>query len=189
MRCYVTSADRRREVAARLSRETGVEVLAVEHPREAVEGCAIVTTATSSGQPVFEAAWLRPGQHVNTMLGCDWFARRQEIEDEVVRLADVVVVNSKRQAVVDDQPEIMNSIRKGYVTWDKIFDVGELLTGKLHGRTNEYQLTLHDNNAGMGIQFAAAGARLVEKARAAGRGTKLPVDLFMTRRGEGVYAP
>jgi hypothetical protein len=41
----------------------------------------------------------------------------------------------------------------------------------------------------MGIQFAATARKMYEKAREKGLGTELPLDLFMTRRGDKAYSP
>lgn len=55
------------------------------------------------------------------------------------------------------------------------------------GRSSDAQITLHDNNTGMGIQFAALGSLILRLAREQEIGTTLPDELFMTRGGE--YAP
>jgi alanine dehydrogenase len=188
VKLYITTAERRRQAAAELARLAGVEVEPVGHPREAVEGCDMVFCATNSNDPVFDGTWLQPGTHVVHNIGSDFFVKRQEIDEETVRRAGVVVVNLKQQVALDEQPALVNAIRRGYLAWADIHELGELVIRKIHGRSNDYEITLHDNNVGMGIQFAAVGALVVEKARAQGRGTRLPLDLFMTRR-EGVYAP
>jgi hypothetical protein len=41
----------------------------------------------------------------------------------------------------------------------------------------------------MGIQFAATARKMYEKAREKGLGTELPLDLFMTKRGDKLYSP
>ena len=63
------------------------------------------------------------------------------------------------------------------------------MIGKVPGRTTASQITHHNNNVGMGIQFAAVGDRILKHARAKGVGTELPLDLLMTRRGDALYAP
>ncbi len=68
-------------------------------------------------------------------------------------------------------------------------ELGELVTGKCRGRKDEKEITLFKNNTGMGIQFAATARKVYEKAREKGIGTELPLELFMTQRGEKVYSP
>jgi hypothetical protein len=41
----------------------------------------------------------------------------------------------------------------------------------------------------MGIQFAATARKMYEKAKEKGIGVELPLDLFMTKRGEKLYSP
>jgi len=53
-----------------------------------------------------------------------------------------------------------------------------LLEGQAAGRVDDAQITFFMNNAGIGFQFAAVGARVLELAEAAGAGCHLPDDLF-----------
>ncbi len=50
------------------------------------------------------------------------------------------------------------------------------------GRSRGEQITLHDNNVGMGIQFAATAAKVYELAKSKGLGRSLPSELFITPR-------
>ncbi len=71
-------------------------------------------------------------------------------------------------------------LESGRLDWADIHDIGELMVGADGvGRTNDQQITYHNNNVGMGIQFAAMGRLLYEKARAKGVGTQLDSSLFM----------
>jgi hypothetical protein len=47
------------------------------------------------------------------------------------------------------------------------------------GRTDDQQVTFFMNNAGIGFQFAAVGARALALAEAAGVGYVIPDDLFL----------
>ena len=59
-------------------------------------------------------------------------------------------------------------------------ELPQLITGKIRGRISGEQITLFDNNTGTGIQFAAAGAHILERAKALGRGREIPTDWFTT---------
>jgi ornithine cyclodeaminase/alanine dehydrogenase-like protein (mu-crystallin family) len=180
IRVYSTNAARRKEFAEAMSVKTGIRVVAVDHPREAVEGCHIVTTATNSNEPVFSGEWLEPGAHVNTMIGSDAFLARRETDEVTIKRSDIIVVNSKESIRLDKQPELYPLLQRGVLSWDDIYEVSDLLIGdRIHGRSSGYQITYHNNNVGMGIQFAALGRLVYEKARALGRGTLVEGGVFV----------
>jgi ornithine cyclodeaminase/alanine dehydrogenase-like protein (mu-crystallin family) len=180
IRVYSTRKERRESVARKMSELLGVRAVAVEHARDAVEGCDIVTTATSSNEPVFDGHWLEPGTHVNTMIGSDYFLPRRETDDTTVLKSDLIVVNSRESVRLDKQPELYPHLRKGVLDWSDIYEVGELLVKKnIHGRSTSQQITYHNNNVGMGIQFAALGRLIYERARQKKVGTEIDAGFFM----------
>ena len=79
----------------------------------------------------------------------------------------------------DDQPQIMSPVRKGTLPWERVYELGDVLLGRAPTRTSAEQVTLFDNNVGMGLQFAACGAKLLELARERGVGREIPTDLFL----------
>ncbi|MEQ8321877.1 MAG: ornithine cyclodeaminase family protein [Rhodospirillales bacterium] len=180
IRVYSTRKERRENVAEMLQDRLPVKAVAVDHPKGAVEGCDIVTTATSSNEPVFDGAWLEPGTHVNTMIGSDYFLPRRETDDETVLRSDIIVVNSKESVELDKQPELYPHLLRGTLRWGDIYEIGDLLVKRnIHGRSTSSQITYHNNNVGMGIQFAALGRLIYERATEQGLGTQVPSSLFM----------
>src|SRR5713226_141173 len=180
VRVYSTRKERRESIARQMNEVVKAKVVAVDDPRQAVEGCDIVTTATNSNEPVFKGEWLEPGTHVNTMLGSDGFLSRRETDDTTVRRSDLIVVNSKESVKLDKQPELYPALKRGELSWDDIYDIGELLTRRrIHGRSSASQITYHNNNVGMGIQFAALGRLVYEKAKEHKRGTEIDGRVFM----------
>jgi ornithine cyclodeaminase/alanine dehydrogenase-like protein (mu-crystallin family) len=180
IRVYSTRKERRDAVAKRLNDLLDVRAVAVENAKDAVTGCDIVTTATSSNEPVFDGHWLEPGTHVNTMIGSDSFLPRRETDDTTVLKSDLIVVNSRESVRLDKQPELYPHLRRGALDWNDIHEVGELLIKKnIHGRSTAQQITYHNNNVGMGIQFAALGRLLYERAKQNKVGTEINADFFM----------
>jgi len=57
-------------------------------------------------------------------------------------------------------------------------DLGQVVSGAAPGRERADEITCFVNNVGMGLQFAAAGALVLERARKAGVGHDLPDDWF-----------
>lgn len=180
IRVYSTRPERRKNVAERIGRKLGIKTIAVERPQDAVEGCDIVTTATSSNEPVFDGAWVAPGTHVNTMIGSDSFLPRRETDDVTVLKSDLIVVNSRESIFLDRQPELYPHLQSGRLRASDIVEIGELLTRRnIFGRGYASQITYHNNNVGMGIQFAGLGRLLYTKAVEKGIGTEIDSGFFM----------
>lgn len=180
IRIYSTRKERREGVARQMSERIGIRAVAVDHPRDAVSGCDIVTTATNSNEPVFDGDWLEPGTHVNTMIGSDYFLPRRETDDKTVLKSDIIVVNSRASVELDKQPELYPHLLRGTLRWSDIYEIGDLLVKRnIHGRSTTRQITYHNNNVGMGIQFAAMGRLIYERAKAKKVGTEVDSSLFM----------
>jgi len=171
--------ERRDKFAEWVKKRFNVEAYGVATSEEAVRGSDVVFTATTAIDPLIKGEWLEPGMHITGMIGAPRFDARRELDDEVARRADILIVNSLSQIKEDMQPEIMNPVRKGYITWEHVNELSELCMRTFPGRLGESQITVHSNNVGMGIQFAAVCKRVIEVARERGLGTELPGELFM----------
>lgn len=185
IKVYSPNPASRRRFAETLGPRLGVTVVPVERAEDCVRGAEIVVTATNASEPVLFGRWLEDGCHAVSIVSGSKFDGRREHDDEVVRRADRVVVNSREQITLDEQPELLSPLEKGYIAWADIHELGELCIGKAPRRSSASQITLHNNNTGMGIQFAAVCKRVIDVARARGLGTELPSELFMSRRGAG----
>ena len=64
-------------------------------------------------------------------------------------------------------------------TWEKLPGLPDVILGKAKGRTSGEQITLHLNNVGLGMQFAAVGAKAYELAKTHGLGREVPRDWFL----------
>ena len=127
---------------------------------------------------VIEPRWLKPGMHV----GC---IKTEEIDGEVLDRCDRVFVHDGKQAksytnVLADTPNVKEEHDGGW--WKerkgRYPDLGELLSGSAPGRQRADEITCFANNVGTGLQFAAAGAAVLRKAREMKIGTALPDDWF-----------
>ena len=143
-----------------------------------VDGADVILAATSSMVRVIDPRWLKPGMHI----GC---IKSQEIDGEVLDRCDRIFVHNRKQAkqisnVLAGTPNAKAEHDEGW--WKErqrsYPDLGELLGGSAPGRQSEAEITCFANNVGTGLQFAAAGAAVLEKARQLRIGTELPDDWF-----------
>ena len=189
IKIYSPTTENHERFAKQMSAETGIEVAAVESAEEAVRASDIVSAATNTVDPVVQGKWLEDGMHVTSLVGGDGFLPRKELDDEAVKRAGLIVVGYKPQIFIDKQAEFHDRIERRIVKAEDLHDLGELLNGKCRGRKDGKEITFFKNNTGMGIQFAATARKMYEKAREKGIGAELPLDLFMTRRGDKTYSP
>jgi len=155
-------------------------VRAVDSAEACVEGADVILAATSSMVRVIEPKWLRPGMHI----GC---IKSQEIDGEVLDRCDRVFVHNRQQAkqfnnVMPGTPNVDEAREQGW--WndsarsDRYPDLGELLAERAPGRERADEITCFANNVGTGLQFAAAGALALRKAREQSVGKELPDEWF-----------
>ena len=180
IRCYSPNPERRRAFARAMSAETGVEIVPVETPEEAVQGADVVLCATNALEHIFFERWLEPGMHVSAI-------KKPEIEPAALKRAGSVVVHSHEGAPQHVLPPgVEMPERKKGTGWALLeeFDFGalptlpDLITGKTPGRESAAQITCFLNNIGLGYQFAAAGAAVYKNARARGLGREMPTEWF-----------
>lgn len=170
VRVFSPNPVRRRAFAEAMSLSLGVPVRATESAREAATGADILAAATNSFEPVFPADWVEPGMHASAILS-------PEAPSELYERADVVVVNTNsgygrgQAGHFDDAAD-----------WTRYPTLAQVLVGESPGRTDARQMTFFMNNAGIGFQFAAVGARALELANAANVGRELPDELFLQTR-------
>jgi alanine dehydrogenase len=151
----------------------------VDHPRDAVEGCRIITAATAAMDPVFDGNWIEPGTHVTCITSPDGTAMRRELDDTTFDRADRIVVFSREQVHHDNQIDILGPVERGRVAWDDIAEIGDVLVDPSPARKNADEITIFANNTGMGIQFAAVGSRILELAEERDLGHVIPSEWFL----------
>ena len=134
--------------------------------REAVTAADIIVSATPSREPIVQADWVRPGTHISAM-GSDG-AGKQEMAAGVHQKARIVVDRVEQCLKWGD---INTSVTAGLITEaDIVGELGEVIAGRIEGRTSADQITLFDGT-GMGIQDAVVAKTIYDIAEREGLGT------------------
>ncbi len=184
VKVYSRNAENRNRFAEEMGPVTNLNITPVSSPEEAVRGVDIVLTATNSSVPVFDGNWLRPGQHVTTIVGSNvglvkggfTAAKRREIDDATLARSQVHGIVSIQQAIQDEQADIFDPVNRGVIQWEQLIEIGEILAGVKEGRTNAEQITFYKNNAGQGVADVALGAKVLENIQKRNAGQTMRLE-------------
>jgi ornithine cyclodeaminase/alanine dehydrogenase-like protein (mu-crystallin family) len=154
-----SEANRSRFCSETKERLANVEVVPVDSPEKVAAEADIISTITSSRDPVVSGTWLKPGSHVNAA-GSNSLLRR-EIDDEVVKRASLVVVDDLEQARIE-AGDLLSPIEKGIISWERVHTLREVVGGG-PGRKDDGQITLF-KSLGVAIEDIAVAGIVYKRA-------------------------
>src|ERR1051325_3609660 len=133
---FVSSRDpeRRKNFCAEGEKLLGITVRGVDTPEQAVRGMDVILTATNSLTPIFPEGWVDPGTHVSSMGKPTELSRGLHI-----RAARIVVGSQELERNYADRSAALplgELTAEGELSWSRIPELGELVTGEVPGRTN-----------------------------------------------------
>lgn len=179
--------------AREMSAKLGIEVVAVSSAQEAVEGVDILSTATDSMSPTFEAAWLTPGMHVAMLGPC-------EVSAEAEERFDVKIRQGIGGLKMPETERIRSEVGMSPIAWiagsetemgrlpsktassgfgGECPDFCDLVFGRAQGRTSESQITFYHNMGNQGLQFASVGGLIYRKIKESGKALSIDTSLFL----------
>jgi alanine dehydrogenase len=170
------------EAFARANAEPlGIEIIPVRSPQEALSGADIVVTATNSRVPFLPAAWLASGMHLSSL-------QRDEAMPDCFRDLDRVIFHTHAKEVEHVSTDFaaleqrfgfaMHDHPPSDLDWNAFPDLGDLVSGRVAGRSHREQRTFFLNSTGCGAQYAAVGQLILKEARRRGLGHELPGEWF-----------
>lgn len=137
----------------------------------AIDGADVITTVTTSKEPVFDGAKAAPGAHVNGVGSAAPDAR--ELDEALLNRARVFVDN--REAVLAEAGDFLIPALSGAYDTGKIAgEIGEVIAGTLPGRTSESEITVL-KTVGFAVLDVVAADRVYRNALARGLGTHADV--------------
>ncbi len=177
---YSPSAAHRAAFAHDMRRD-GVDVVAVDDPRNVVANADIVCCATTAMKPVFDGNSLEEGQVVVSIANSDVTNKRSEVDRRTYERATTVIVNDWESVIENDQTELLDPIKDGVIRREQVHELGDLVLGKVRVSQPPRQgpgqgIIYYKNNSGLAIQFAAAGGIMYRRALAEGSNRTIPTE-------------
>jgi alanine dehydrogenase len=161
--------ERRQAFIQKMQPQVKAELLAADSAEEAVRKSQIVTTITSSREPVLKGEWLQPGVHINAAGGN--LLLRREVDDETVIKSDRLVVDSIEQSKIE-AGELLGVIESGRRHWEDFIELRDIVAGFKPGRTSPANITFF-KSCGVAMEDVAVGKLVYERAVERGIGRKL----------------
>ncbi|MBR6488723.1 MAG: ornithine cyclodeaminase family protein [Clostridiales bacterium] len=159
IRVFDQISEKAQSFAKDASERYGVNVIACSSVKQAVETADIVCTLTSSKTPVLESGWIKRGCHINAVGACSKDARELP-SDLVIRsrfYCDSV------ESVMNESGDFLFPLKEGLISEGHLLGtVGELLCGKIEGRTSADQITIFES-LGMAVEDLAAADYVLGK--------------------------
>jgi ornithine cyclodeaminase/alanine dehydrogenase-like protein (mu-crystallin family) len=170
---YSPTRARREQFAGEMSAALDLEVVPVNEPKGVIERADIVLAATNTNVPVFNGAWLREGTHVTSIVGSNVgmvqagviTQKRRELDDETLVRAAIIGITSRALAEQDEQGDVFEQMRSGFISSDKVVDLREIVGGQRAGRQSVKDITVFKNNGGQGIAELAIADLILTRAR------------------------
>jgi alanine dehydrogenase len=164
---YSPTKANREAFAAYFRNTLGMDIDCTDRAETAVEGADIVVAAVASSEPALFGRWLKPGMHVNSVGTARPTLR--EIDEDVLRRSDIVAVDT-RHGVFTEAGDCI--IAKDWFPPDRAFELGDLVCGRVPGRSSDQQITLF-KSVGTAVQDIALAVKIYQNALVQGLGQKL----------------
>ena len=160
VRIHAPSPTRREALAASLREGLALDCRAVAGAEEAVRGADVVCCATTSTTPVFDAAWVSPGTHVN---GIGAFRLEMvELPPALFGRASRVAVDAVA-AVEAEAGDLMAAVAAGAMARDGYLEIGSV--PREWAATRDREAITIFKSVGLAIQDLAAAEVVVRRWR------------------------
>lgn len=191
---YSPTRAHRDAYAGEMRERYGIEVVAVDEPREVLRGADVVAGCTDAAADVIVGDWLEPGTHV-TCIGGSVDARARAAFDVWLRLGTAPApVNDPSWRPTDEylayvarqQDPVWEQHRHGRVRRPpegqdapRVVSLEHVLSGREQVRADDRQITFSERGNIQGAQFFAVAGHVYEQCRERGLGRELPTAWFL----------
>jgi alanine dehydrogenase len=180
IRVYSPTPANREAYAEKMSRKLGIPVVTKENNLEIARDADIVACCTDSRVPVYTMEMLEAQAPGGTFIRC----RLDEIDEPVLHAVDKSFGNQREpytDLVIGSQQErdrrpSNKEYQRRYKPRPHPF-LSDVIAGEIPGRTSETETIYYDNNSA-GLQFAAVGRLVYDRAKEKGLGLEIPMSWF-----------
>lgn len=172
VKVYSPNQEHRERFAHEVGEQYRVHIRPVESIQEAARDVDILIAATNARAPIVTADLIRKGMHVAAV--------QNEISDEALAKADILVSHTEKNYQIYNggrgQYGELETHGSGKLQYGKMPLLDDVIVGRV-GRRRDEEITMFRGH-GLGLQFAAVGAKAYELAKKRGLGHEIPTEWF-----------
>ncbi|MDA4129112.1 MAG: ornithine cyclodeaminase family protein [Thaumarchaeota archaeon] len=167
IRVWSRNPDHAKRFAVRESASRGVQIEIAESARSAILGSDLICTTTGAKSPILKGEWLSPGVHINAV-GASTPSFRELDTDAIVKSRFFV---DSRESALNEADDFRIPKQEGAIDESHIVgEIGEVLEGKVTGRTGPGEITIF-KSLGIAIEDVAAAHYIYTQASSRNMGT------------------
>ncbi len=163
---FDTDREKARTFSKTLSKNLKIPVRVVPSPRDVVIHSDILTTVTTSSEPVFDGNDLKPGTHINAVGA--FTPEMRELDDVTVEKAQIIV--DTYDGCMAEAGDLLIPMRTGRLSRGDIHaDLGEIVIDQKPGRTRDDEITLFES-VGFALEDLVTARLAYQRAKERGIG-------------------
>jgi len=145
----------------------GQQVEVSSSAEEAVSGADIICTTTSATSPILKGEWVSSGAHINA-IGASVPGYR-ELDSRAMTISKLYT--DRRESLFSESDDFRIALKEGAIRDDHLKgEVGEVLIGKVTGRSSNAEITLFKSQ-GLAVEDLAAAYHVYTRAMESQLGT------------------
>ena len=180
IRVFSPTAANREAYAKKMSAKLNIPVIVKASNLEVARDADIVALCTDSMKPIYTMEMLKAQKPGATFIRC----RLDEVDEPVLKSVDKIFGNQREpyaEYVIGSTEErerrpSNKEYRRRYRPREYPF-LADVIAGKIAGRQSDTESVFYDNNSA-GLQFAAVGRVVYDRAKELGLGMNIPMEWF-----------
>jgi len=138
----------------------GQQVEVSSSAEEAVSGADIICTTTAATSPILKGEWISAGAHINA-IGASVPGYR-ELDSRAMVMSKLYT--DRRESLFSEADDFLIPLKEGAIKEDHLKgEVGEVIAGKVAGRSSNAEITLF-KSLGLAVEDLAAAHHVYTKA-------------------------
>ncbi|MHA1255394.1 MAG: ornithine cyclodeaminase family protein [Promethearchaeota archaeon] len=149
-----------KEFKQELEKELGIKIEIINSGDDLLSDTDILVAATTSTDPLFSGDQIPEGMHISS-IGAH-AATVRELDSTTIKRAAILAAGLK-EACIAEAGDYLIPINEGIINESDIISIGDIITGKKSGRTNDNEITVF-KSVGISAQDVSVAKLVFDRA-------------------------